>query len=325
MKRKILTFWAVSAGLIYSGAYGAAAPGTDAGPASIDLPTAAKLAMVISYHAEYGRASGLNTLTYGESARVLADWFELSSLDGREKYYAITLYRGDGEPADLGAARERMSPGADLMVKHAVKREDGKYFFEPPPVDEMREAFFFNSMDEFLDYYSTVVPARTSQGFLRKFRQGISPYIYYRVIATRLLAADLGVDPADVGVVRITPDFDYVCEVAGSRYVVRLYRFDMFKEAEIIPADDAVTEPREHGDYEEALPDLDIKAREEDILDWLDIVRRVEKKYGFGEGPSVTAGAVNPILLGRRMITLSHKARSETMMYSSERDAETLD
>jgi hypothetical protein len=285
---------------------------------AIDEETAAKLAMVVSYHADYGCASGYEGLTYGKSDRIFVDSFELTSLDGGEKYYAITLYRGaEGEPDDFKAIRERTTPSGELMVRYAEKTGEGKYRFEPPPLDELKGAFFFGSMEEFLDYSSCVVPASTSQGFLLAFRQGISPYVYREPLAVHLLATDRGVDPSEVTVVRITPEFDYVCDVSGTLYVVRLGFFDANKTAEIIPYETGPESLAGTEEYEAVLPDLDVKARDEDIVFWLDTARRVEEKFGFGDGPSVAADSVNPVLMGRRFKVLYYAGRSETLIFDS--------
>ncbi|UCE26229.1 MAG: hypothetical protein JSW52_07650 [Candidatus Coatesbacteria bacterium] len=285
---------------------------------AIDEETAAKLAMVASYHATYGRASAQNLVKFGKSERVLVDVMELASLDGEEKFYSITLYRGEGEPEDFDAIKERIPPGGEIMASYAEKGEDGKYHFEPPPIDEMREVFFFDTMDEYLEYYSSVVPASTDQGFLRAFRQGISPYESNKPLAMYLLAKDLGVDPGEVTVERITPEFDYVFDVSGSLYVVRLGFFDARKTAEIIPYEAGLESLAGTEEYEAVLPDVDVKGRDEDIVFWLDTARRVEEKFGFGEGPSVAAESVNPVLMGRKFKTLYQKGKSKIMMFSSE-------
>lgn len=290
---------------------------------AIDSETAARLAIVASYHADFGAASMTEARRWGKSDRITVGSLDLGSLDGTEKFYSITLYRGDGDPENLADVEKRIPPWAELIASSATKREDGKYEFEMISPYELGKVFFFASMEEYMDYYSCVVPASTGQGFLSGFIAGISPYLYYREVAVRVLAADLGVDQSDVVIKKITPGYDYLCEASGEEYIVRMAGFMAKKEAEILKGD-AVAEALEGG-----LAPIDTgliskaeeKAAVEDIATWVTYVERIERKYGFGPGPSVSADSVNPVLMGSQERTLYQKGASVILLYDS-RDEE---
>lgn len=291
---------------------------------AIDLETAARLAIVASYHADYGMSFGPEAKRMGATDRVFVGSFELSSLDGSEEFYAITLYRGDGEPKSLADVRERIPPWAELVATYARKRDEGEYEFEMVPPSRLEKTFFFDSMKEFNEYYSCVVPSSTGRGFLSNFNIGIPPQLYYGEVAVYVLAKDLGVEPADVVVKTITPDFDYLCEVSEEEYVVRMGGFLSRKEAEIIKGDAAVEAlekglvPVESGIISAA----EEKAEEEDITTWISYVERIEKKFGFGPGPSINADSVNPVLKGSQEHILYYKGTKDVMVFGSEEDKE---
>jgi hypothetical protein len=294
---------------------------------TIDLETAARLAIVASYHADYGMAFGPEAKRMGATDRVFAGSFEMSSLDGNEKFYSITLYRGDGEPTNLTDVRERIPAWAELVATYARKRDEGRYEFEMVPPSRLEKAFFFDSMAEFNEYYSCVVPTSTGRGFLSGFNIGIPPQLYYGDVAAHVLAKDLGVAPADVVVKTITPDFDYLCEVSGEEYVVRMGDFLSRKETEIIKGD-AVGEALEKGlvPVESGVISLaEERAEEEDITTWISYVERIERKFGFGPGPSINADSVNPVLKGSQESMLYYKGTKGIMVFDSEGDKEPLE
>jgi hypothetical protein len=316
-------FW-ITLALTSIYAFGAEVPpaGGEGEVRAIDLETAARLAIVASYHEDFGIASTADAKRWGKTDRVTVGSFEMSSLDGTEKFYSITLYRGDGDPESLADVGERIPPWAELIASHATKREDGKYEFEMIPPSELGEVFFFDSIDEYKNYYSCVVPASMGRGFLSEFILGISPHLYYGEVALRVLAADLGVDPADVVLKTITPGYDYLCEALGEEYIVRMAGFMAWKEAEIIRGDD-VAEALESGLVPidtGLISEAEDKAEEEDIATWVTYVERIDRKFGFGPGPSISADSVNPVLMGSQERTLYQKGASAILLYDSRDD-----
>lgn len=290
---------------------------------AIDAETAAKLAMVVSYQAKYGQSLRFNLKKYGKSSRVLVDSFELSSLDGADKYYAVTLYRGEGEPKSPEYIEARVEHWAEAMLSLSEKTDGGAYALKQPTGEMAQDPtaiYFFDTMDEFLDYYSCVVPASTSQGFLFEFHRGISPYWYLGAFGRLVLAADLGVEPAEVSVKRVTPEFWFLYEIGGEEYIVDLSAFNPSKSFEIIKGD-AVTAAIEQGRLESRAEPAEIPVEEaakgEDIGEWLKYVGLVEKKYGFGAGPSITADAVNPVLMGHHVRTLYQDGASLNVLFDS--------
>jgi hypothetical protein len=298
---------------------------------AIDAETAAKLAMVVSYHSEYGQSLRFNLKKYGKSPRVLVDSLEMTSLDGTDKYYAITLYRGVGEPESPEEIEGRVGRWAEAMLSLSEKADEGVYTLKQPTREmtvDPATVYFFDSMDEFLDYYSCAVPASTRQGFLFEFHRGISPYWYLGAFGRLVLAADLGVEPAEVSFKRTAPEFWFLYEVAGEDYIVDLSKFNPSKSFEIIKGD-AVAAAVEQGwlesDAEPVEVPVEEAAKEEDIVEWLYYVEKVGKKYGFGVGPSITADAVNPVLMGHYVRTLYQDGASLNVLFDSRHPPEEKD
>lgn len=310
--------------LTFSCTFSAESPATgdEADVQPIDLETAGKLAIVASYHADFGMASISDAKLWGKTGRIVVGSLDLSSLDGAEKYYSITLYRGDGEPEKLADVEKRIPPWAELIASSATKREDGEYEFGMISPYELEKVFFFGSMEEYVGYYSCVVPASTGHGFLSGFITGISPYLYYGEVAICLLAADLGVDESDVVIEIITPGYDYLCGVSGEEYIIRMAGVIAKKEAEVLKGDD-VTEALESGlaPIDTGLiSEAEEKAADEDIATWITYVDRIERKYGFGPGPSASADSVNPVLMGSQERTLYQKGAAGILLYDSGKD-----
>jgi hypothetical protein len=297
----------------------------------VDAETAAKLAMVVSYHVEYGQSLRFNLKKYGKSPRVLVDSLEMGSLDGSDKYYAITLYRGEGEPKSVEDIEGRVGRWAEAMLSLSEKTDEGVYTLKQPTKEMTQDpatVYFFDSMDEFLDYYSCAVPALTGQGFLFEFHRGISPYWYLGAFGRLVLAADLGVEPVEVEIKKTAPEFWFLYEVAGEEYIVDLSEFNPSKSIEIIKGDavaEAVEKGRLKSDAEPVEVPVEEAAKEEDVVEWLKYVELVEKKYGFGAGPTITADAVNPVLMGHYVRTLYEKGASLNVLFDSRHPPEEKD
>ncbi len=293
----------------------------------IDTETAAKLAMVASYHKQYGQALKHNLKLFGKTDRVFVSSFDLSSLDGNEKFYTVTVYRGEGEPESLEEISERVAKWAEGVASFAEKKEDGTYILNRPDPGSIQNLYFFGTFDEFCNYYSCVVPASTSQGFLFRFDRGISPYSYLGELGRVILAADLGVETADVEITVVTSGLAFLCEVSGEEYIVDLSGFHLEKSAKIIKGE-AVAEFIEKGGSESASENgpatpVEEAAKEEDITAWLFYVELIEDKYGFGPGPSITADSVNPVLMGHNERTLYQDGSSSTILYHPIEGVET--
>lgn len=311
MKLVIVTYMAILISAFYAGAADAPADDGEEGTTIIDAETAAKLAMVVSYHAEYAAASGFGVKIYSRTGRSLVYSSELTSLDGKEKYYSITLYRGETEPKNAGEIGEAVARWADTAATYTEKTGENTYNWAVPPSESMQIwLLLYGRMEESREYYSCVVPGSTSQGFLFDFHRGFSAYIYMQELARRILAGDLGVDLSEVTVIGATPDFDFFFEVSGEEFLVHMPKTPLEIPVEIFRGD-AIAEYIKSGDaMEVTIPttDVDEKANREDISVWLGYVDLIEERFGFDPGPGITADSVNAVLLGHYVPTLFKEA-----------------
>jgi hypothetical protein len=202
----------------YAGPTDASSDNAEAVTDYIDEETATKLAIVVPYHAVYGRAYLKTMRPYSLTDRTVIDNRVITSLDGEEEYYAVSLYRGEGEAKTLESFNEGIKAWADYMAGCVEKTGDNTYELEP--VISTRgpysyAAWFdpYESVGEFRDYYSCVVPASISQGFLSESSAGISPYLSLSEFAVRVIAEDTGVDRSEVEMLRSSPGHNFLLKV----------------------------------------------------------------------------------------------------------------
>lgn len=278
---------------------------------AIDEETAAKLAMVASYSFDFGQAPGFYVRTCSETPRTFIDALELYSLDGKEKYYAVTLYQGEGQYKKIEEFSEGIALWLDIAATFFTRTGDNTYDWAPAPPEGFSMWFhIYPKADEYRDYYSCIVPTTTTQGFMSYFHIGIAAYIYMQELACRLLAFHLGVEINEVELIRTTPDYDFVCQVSGKEYIVHMPLNPDVLKVEIISGDElSMAIERGYVSAEKSVVFYaDKKAVEEDINVWWGYVHKIEENSGFGPGPSVTADAVNAVLQDSGIKTLKDEA-----------------
>lgn len=267
----------------------------------IDLETATKLAMLVSYHADYSDASGLNKRVFPYTYRIFVDSQELQSLDGSQKYYSITLYRGEDEPRDF----EELIDGIDEWVEYALervsKKTDNIYIWDTSGKEFLSSwMMIYEDWDEYREYYNCIVPASKDSGFLTGFHKGIATQYYMVDFIKSILAMDLNIDKERIEFVRTTPEMEFVYSASGEDYIVKMpQRFSEIIDIEIIKGDEIqemIKLSKITSDFGGKSP-LDLMAMNEDIEDWLGYVESVEKSEGFSDsGITAYAEVVNSVL-----------------------------
>jgi len=282
---------------------------------NINLDMAIKLAMLVSYHAEYSDTSGLNYRVFYNTDRIFIGSIELQSLDGKNRYYAITLYRGEDEPRDIEKITERVDDWVEIALTRITKKGENLYEWDTSGPEFLNSwMLIYKNLNEYREYFNCVVPASTGLGFASGFHKGISDHYYMNKLLKAVLARHLDVSIDAINLLRATPDLKLLCEVEGNEYIVYIpKKAKHIMDIEIVEGKEVkrMIERSSLSTDLEGVTEVESKAMKEDIIKWMRYVLLIERESGFDSGPTAYAEVVNSVLSEEGVYTLYEKAKEK--------------